>query len=118
MAIDLNKPVQTRDGRKVRIVATDVKGVYPIIALVEADDCEDVNTYTADGYYFSGGDEETDDDLVNVVERVERYFEVFPAMHGYASKEEALAFGSGPQYRAGLVKITFEDGKVVSAEAA
>lgn len=33
-AFDPTKPVQTRDGRKARIICTDAKGVLPIIALV------------------------------------------------------------------------------------
>ena len=34
MTTDLTKPVQTADGRKVRIVCTDLAGEYPVLALV------------------------------------------------------------------------------------
>jgi hypothetical protein len=33
--IDWNKPLQTRDGRPARVICTDAKGRYPIVALVD-----------------------------------------------------------------------------------
>jgi len=33
MSFDPTKPVQTRDGRKARILYTDIKSGYPIVAL-------------------------------------------------------------------------------------
>lgn len=35
-----NKKLVTRDGRNARIVCTDAKGTYPILALVEYDNDE------------------------------------------------------------------------------
>lgn len=54
-----SKKVVTRDGRKVRIICTDAKGVFPIIALVERCDAtfgtvEEPITYTKGGDYYSG----------------------------------------------------------------
>jgi hypothetical protein len=36
MPLDLSKPVQTRDGRKVRILCTDAGGRRPVVGLLEA----------------------------------------------------------------------------------
>lgn len=54
-----SRKVVTRDGRKVRIICTDAKGVFPIIALVERCDAtfgtvEEPITYTKGGDYYSG----------------------------------------------------------------
>lgn len=35
--LDLTKPVQTRDGRKVRLLCTDGPGEYPVIGIIECD---------------------------------------------------------------------------------
>ena len=44
--------VVTRDGRKTRILCTDAKGDYPIVALVEEDDGEYSVSCTKDGRYY------------------------------------------------------------------
>lgn len=47
---DPTKPVQTRDGRPARILATDFKGNFPIVAAVEfCDGTEIVYSYYDDG---------------------------------------------------------------------
>jgi len=60
MTFDPNKPCRTRDGRAVRILATDARSICPIVALVEAfpgdevpsgDQIESVETYYEDGRY-------------------------------------------------------------------
>jgi hypothetical protein len=75
MAFDLTKPVQTRDGRKARIICTDRKGDnYSIIALVtsvyDGEEDEDTNMYTTEGLYWCDG-QITDLDLINIPERHE-----------------------------------------------
>ena len=47
--IDSNKQYTTRDGFPVRIVATDAKGRYPIVGLVDMDNAEYSRQWTADG---------------------------------------------------------------------
>lgn len=47
--IDLNKQYQTRDGFDVRIIATDAKGRYPIVGLVDMDNTEYARKWTEDG---------------------------------------------------------------------
>lgn len=67
--IDWNKPVQTRDGRKVRVLCTDrVGGLYPVIALVpdEITGEERVRSYTIHGTYSRQHSDSSNMDLVNV----------------------------------------------------
>jgi hypothetical protein len=50
MAFDPKKPVQTRDGRPARILCTDAKSSFPIIALVTMfDGSEAAHPYYAEG---------------------------------------------------------------------
>lgn len=47
-----NKKVITRNGRPVRIVYTDKKGMYPVVALIEYNNTyENVFAFTTDGRY-------------------------------------------------------------------
>lgn len=59
---DPSKKVVTRDGRAVRIICTDMKSEYPLIALVtdKKDNTESPFVYTKNGRYFF---EETNNDL-------------------------------------------------------
>lgn len=63
---DPTKPVQTRDGRKARIIATDRAGTYPIIALVFGHKgTEIVCSFTVEGCFSDCGTGSSSD-LVNV----------------------------------------------------
>ena len=59
---DPSKKVVTRDGREVRIICTDMKSEYPLIALVtdKKDNSESPFVYMKNGRYFF---EETNNDL-------------------------------------------------------
>lgn len=67
---DPTKPVQTRDGRKVRILCTDKRGHdgfdnLRIVALVtEKEGGETLDTFEANGSCYGG--EQSSDDLVNL----------------------------------------------------
>jgi hypothetical protein len=71
--LDLSKPVQTRDGRKVRILCTDAKTSFPIAGLVTCDDdgCEAFYAWRSSGRLLDL-DTESDEDLINVPEK-QRY---------------------------------------------
>lgn len=45
--IDINKKYQTRDGFPVRIVATDIKGRYPILGVIDLGEEEFAVKYTS-----------------------------------------------------------------------
>lgn len=50
--------VRTRNGKKARILATDVNGrdsMFPVLAGVAGPDSEEVNRYTLSGRYYSFG---------------------------------------------------------------
>jgi len=66
MPFDPKKPVQTRDGRKARILATDLLGVHPIAVAIRESNYEIIEERYADGTTkrYPGDD----DDLVNVPE--------------------------------------------------
>lgn len=109
MTFDPTKPVRTRDGTPARIIATDAKGEYPIIALV-GDDEEDPFTFTAEGRYWTGN-EESGQDLVNAPETVERFYNVYLDGQMWPHDDRASADGAiGASSRIALVRMTFEDG--------
>ena len=65
--IDWSKPVQTRDGCKARVICTDRKGVYPIVALVEERGSEEsLYTYRVDGRWLADATRPESFDLINV----------------------------------------------------
>lgn len=73
MAIDWNKPVQTRDGLAVRILDLNSKvSGYPVIGcVVHPDGQEEVETWTEDGRVTDGAHAWH---LINVPERVTVYY--------------------------------------------
>lgn len=88
--LDLNKPVQTRDGRPVRILCTNRKSKYPIVGLVlKEDGSETTESWLADGgYHYPAGIGEND--LVNVPPKpVKYYVDVFSNQCGGISLSRA-----------------------------
>ena len=91
-----SKKVVTRDGRNItRFLCTDARGLFPIVALVENDDCEYAVSYTKDGRFFPN---EIDDknDLFFAPEKHEGWLNLFKDTLGiiyggcvYTSKDEA-----------------------------
>lgn len=64
--VDFSKPVQTRDGSKVRILCTDANiSLYPIIALVSVGNRERCASYTTNGKKYENCGT-APDDLINV----------------------------------------------------
>lgn len=65
---DPTKPIQTRDGRKARIIAIKPKETFSIIAVIDAG--ENSCAYTSDGQYLTNG--KAGLDLVNIPEPAAR----------------------------------------------
>ena len=84
--------VVTRDGRNARIICTDAKALYPIIALVESPDHVDeiARSYTKDGYFYPG--EEDVCDLFFALEKHEGWVNI------YKSQDKLTLFTSGLIY--------------------
>lgn len=87
---DSSKPVQTRNGKKARIIATDCKnGNNPILALIEdVDGIERPLFYRETGILYSNSENKLD--LVNVPETRVRWLCIMKDRNGY--------YSSGPLY--------------------
>jgi len=98
MAFNPTLPVQTRDGRKARILCTDAKGKRPIIALVERSSGDEyISWHSAEGQWWETN-EISADDLINIPEK--RWIgvfrgddgEVLPIDETFDSPEETKAW--------------------------
>jgi hypothetical protein len=77
MTIDWSKPVQTRDGRKVRILCTDGPDTkYPVVGFAAE---STLHQWAIDGRFLMHG-EESRHDLINAPERIKRkvWVNVYP----------------------------------------
>ena len=85
-----SRKVITRDGRKVtRILCTDAKGKYPIIALIWIHGEERVYSFTKNGCWSKPG-EESVNDLFFAPEKHEGWVNLYK----YANKDCAYYMGS------------------------
>lgn len=73
MTISANKTYQTRDGFPVRILATDIKGSYPIAGVVDLGDEEYCRKWTAEGKADRRPNVRTNYDLVEAKKGGVRY---------------------------------------------
>ena len=88
--------VVTRDGRKVKIIYTDAKGDYPIVALIEFFDgtAERADSFTSKGYYYIG--EVSNKDLFFEIKKHEGWVNIYKSKYDgyepsqvYQRKEDA-----------------------------
>ena len=109
-----NKKVITRNGRPVKIVYTDKKGMYPVVALIEYNNTyENVFAFTTDGRYsFVETDEK---DLFFAPEKHEGWVNIYEYGRGkyitsevvYTKKEDAI-MGKNKSYLT-TIKIEWEE---------
>ena len=113
-----SKKIVTRDGRKVkRILCTDARGNYPIVALVESYDgtADKSLQYTKDGRY-SVEYRMSVSDLFFAPEKHEGWINIYagindnsyPGNHIFKSKEEAIEAADNYNY-VSTIKIEWED---------
>lgn len=126
MALDLTKPVQTRNGLPVRILATDVRSICPVVGIVSYPDFDSIETWTLDGKFGPDDNDEYELDLVNVPVEVRRYF---PTTRGLYSLQcwdyaigscEAIGFETLQEcrddgYHGPVVEVVFVDGTATAA---
>lgn len=108
----------TRDGRKVtKVLCTNAKGHFPIVALVESFDGknETAITYTNKGHLFDGADYSPD--LFFATEKHEGWFNIYKDAYNnyigqsriFESKESAEKDGKGCKAYIATVKIEWEE---------
>lgn len=112
MRIDWDKPVQTRDGRSVRILCTDMEGGSDTVAGIVKDTdsgFETAESWRPDGRYFS---DESPTDLVNVPERHEAWVNGYSdgACFAHRTREDADENASHIR-RIACIKVEFEEGE-------
>lgn len=122
MTFDPTKPVQTRNGKKARILATNrISNEFPIVALVtESPDREAVRVFSSEGRYVDKFDSGLD--LVNIPERTELFVNVYNKGQGrahigavYRLLEAARAASIYPDYdHKGTIRLVYEDDKLIS----
>ena len=113
-------PVQTRDGRKARIVCFDRKEVdFPLVALVIdlESELENLETYRVDGGYLAVAGAVTDSDLVMAPVKKEGWMNiyshdgsVFASVRGgpvFATKE--LADQNNTDNRIACMRVEWEE---------
>nr|DAL05012.1 MAG TPA: hypothetical protein [Crassvirales sp.] len=92
-----DRKIVTRDGYAARILCTDKKGKWPIVALVYKGDEEDVVTYTRDGQKYIPKAEVSLNDLFFAPKKKEYWINIYEDSYGspcigtfYETEEEAL----------------------------
>ena len=102
MTIDFTKPVQTRDGRKVRILCTDGPGDTPIIGLVDG------NSYPS--IWKEGGKHASSPtDLVNVPETRVVWVNMSSVVKRHSSRKDADWWGD--ENREACIRVEYEVGQ-------
>lgn len=113
------KKVVTRDGRSVRIICTDKKGVeYPIVALIKMpinnEEKEIIHTFTKNGHWLNL---ESISDLFFAPEKKEGWVNIYADICQsrtietdiYVSKEDAEKVGKVDTNYIATVKIEWEE---------
>jgi hypothetical protein len=76
--IEMGKKYRTRDGRPVRVLCTDRKSLYPVVALIMNRDAQEAwQGYKADGSVY---DSSSSFDLIEVQPVIEWWQNVWPDM--------------------------------------
>ena len=109
-----NKKVITRDGNSVRILCTDAKGNFPIIALVKTyNGSETVLRLKENGRFYN--DTENSSDLLFAPEKKEGWINLFKINSTltvgevYNTEEEAKAAVVGSLVYISTVKVEWEE---------
>lgn len=117
MKFDPTKPVQTRNGRKARIICTDLKSLfneYPIIAAVElGDGTESPFEYTIEGSIYKGNSSSLD--LINAPIEHEGWVNIYandsPVTYGFNRTRQKADENARGLTRLACVHIKFKEGE-------
>ena len=107
MKIEVGKTYETREGKLVRVICTDLKGdKYPIVGLFSKTDKETVHRWTINGYYLSPHEVEHPFDLIcEHVPVTYRWYRVFE--HKEVGMAWEKSFVNAPT-DIGLIKLAFD----------
>ena len=108
--IDLTKPVQTRDGRKVRVLCTDRLGYESVVCLITEGDGREVVACRAPGGQFLT-DKESGRDLINVPEKRVVWVNMLPDVVAKAFASKHGADTLGPKGREACIRVEYEVGQ-------
>ena len=109
-----SKKVVTRDGKSVRIRCTDRKDAdYPIVALIDSRDKEEILSYTKNGYFYYDGRKDVND-LFFAPEKHKGWANIygkFLACDIFSTKEEAEEYAKrvGTKDFVATAKIEWEE---------
>jgi len=104
------EPVITRGGESVRIVCTDMKGNYNVVALkTEGRTVETVCLYTETGSYFSNDKNGHPDDLFMASVIKEAWLNIYPdfMVNAHPTREDANKYASDA--RVACIRIEWEE---------
>lgn len=109
------KKVITRDGNNVRILCTDAKGNFPVIALVKIHNGDEtVIRLKENGRFYN--DTEDSNDLFFVPEKKSGWINLYkinstisPGPRAYNTKEEAESVVGDKSYYISTIKIEWEE---------
>ena len=113
--VNPNRKVVTRDGRSVRIICTDAKGDFPVVALVEIyNGAENVFRLEENGHFYY--DTEDSRDLFFAPEKKSAWINLYkmnsiisPGPRVYDTKEEAESAAGDKSYYISTIKIEWEE---------
>lgn len=115
MTFDPTKSVRQGNDRPARIVCTDMRGQYPIVALITNKSGEEQVFFSNElGRQFLG--HETDYDLVNVPARTSFWQNVYAHGNGGSYPSREMADNQRATNRLAVVEIILEDGKPVDVK--
>lgn len=124
--LDLTKPVQTRNGLPVRILATDLRSACPVVGFISYPDHDEICSWTLIGTHAPDDNDEYERDLFNVPVETRRYFPTTKGLHSlqcwdYAVGScEAIGFETLQEcrdsgYLGPVVEVVFVDGQATAA---
>lgn len=115
MSLDFDKPIRTRDGRKVRILCTDAEGLEDgetIVALVEG--VGEPLYYHSDGRFIAVSEDRRD--LVNYDPGYTKVMVLLSTPDGGVVARQADAVKLDSYKKLGDFRVTIKDGKLLKVE--
>lgn len=108
--LDLTKPMQTRDGRKVRLLASDLAGKFPlVVAVARPDGSELLAVRCKNGGVYSG--RQNEGDIINVPAKVIRYLNIYSDRAGLLHPSAIEADDVAEIGRIARIRIEFNEGQ-------